>query len=117
MTRTERSPSLSGEEARSQLYALLHRSIPTKKAIDEVIEIGANYLDVSHGHITEIDEDENRWEVIGSSDAPEGPYPAGLTSKLSDRTAVGQFKRRHHLRYTTPATKGGPTTTRTSSTS
>ncbi|REA03862.1 hypothetical protein DEQ92_12225 [Haloferax sp. Atlit-6N] len=84
VTRTERSPSLSDEEARSQLYALLHRSIPSKKAIDEVIEIGANYLDVSHGHITEIDEDENRWEVIGSSDAPEGPYPAGLTSKLSD---------------------------------
>ncbi|MGM0590617.1 MAG: GAF domain-containing sensor histidine kinase [Halobacteriota archaeon] len=84
MKHPDGSNSLSGEEARSELYALLHRSLSRKQAIERVVEIGANYLNLDHGHITSIDEGENRWEVIGSTDSPEGPYPDGLTAKLSD---------------------------------
>lgn len=84
MTHTEDSRSLADENARSELYALLHRSVSPKQAIDRVVEIGTEYLDIDHGHITNIDEAEDRWEVIGSTDPPEGPYPAGLTAQLSD---------------------------------
>lgn len=81
---SEMLDSLSDEEARIELYALLHRSVPHKLAIDQVIEIGSNYLGIEHAHVTDIDEDENRREVIGSTDPPDGPYPEGLTAKLSD---------------------------------
>lgn len=84
MTRTNRSQPLSDEEARAELYGLLHRSVSRKQAIDQVVKIGADYLDIEHGHITDIDLAENRWEVIGSTDSPDGPYPDGLTAKLSD---------------------------------
>lgn len=84
MTHANGSHSLSDEEARSELYALLHRNAPRKQAIERVVEIGSEYLGIEHGHITDIDEDENRWEVIGSTDPPDGPYPDGLTAKLSD---------------------------------
>ncbi|WP_255152651.1 GAF domain-containing sensor histidine kinase [Halorarius halobius] len=84
MNHTESSGSLTDEEARSELYALLHQHQSRKQAIDRVVELGANYLGIEHGHITDIDEEENRWEVIGSTDSPDGPYPDGLTAKLSD---------------------------------
>ncbi|MGM0606280.1 MAG: GAF domain-containing sensor histidine kinase [Halobacteriota archaeon] len=84
MEHLNESNKLSGEEARSELYALLHRGLYRKQAIERVVEIGAKYLNLDHGHITSIDEDENRWEIIGSTDSPDGPYPDGLTAKLSD---------------------------------
>lgn len=84
MTHTDRSQQLSDEEARSELYALLHCSVPRKQVIERVVEIGSDYLNIDHGHITDIDEGENWWEVIGSTDPSDGPYPDGLTAKLSD---------------------------------
>jgi hypothetical protein len=78
------SDLLSDKEARNELYDLLHQSLSRKQAIERVVEIGTGYLDLDHGHIASINEAENRWEVIGSTDSPEGPYPDGLTSELSD---------------------------------
>lgn len=93
MKHTDGPRSLSDEEARSELYALLHRSLPRKQAIETVVEIGADYLGLDHGHITSIDEAEDRWEVIGSTDSPEGPYPDGLTAKLSDSYCRHTFQK------------------------
>lgn len=84
MEHLDESNGLAGEAARNALYALLHRNLPRKQAIERVVEIGANYLNLDHRHITSIDEAENQWEVIGSTDSPDGPYPDGLTAKLSD---------------------------------
>jgi len=69
---------------------------PGNKAIERVVEIGTGYLDLDHGHIASINEAENRWEVIGSTDSPEGPYPDGLTSELSDSYC------RHTFQQTAP---------------
>lgn len=82
--RPDRSQPLSDEKARAELYGLLHGTVSRKQAIEQVVEIGSDYLDIEHGHITDINIAENRWEVIGSTDEPDGPYPDGLTAKLSD---------------------------------
>lgn len=87
---------LADEDARVELYSLLHNSVTRKQAIERVLEVGTNYLDVDHGHITDIDEEEDRWEVIGSTDTPDGPYPDGLTANLSDSYC------RHTIQQSTP---------------
>ncbi|MDZ7849416.1 MAG: GAF domain-containing sensor histidine kinase [Halodesulfurarchaeum sp.] len=76
--------SLSDEEARNELYALLHRPVSRKEAFERILEVGAEYLDIDHGHITDIDETANRWEVISSNDDPDGPYPEGLSVDLDE---------------------------------
>ena len=92
MTNPDGSRSLTDAEARSELYALLHRSQTRKQAIERVVEIGSEYLGLDHGHITSIDESEDRWEVIGSTDPLDGPYPDGLTAKLSDSYCQRTFQ-------------------------
>ncbi|WP_435195782.1 GAF domain-containing sensor histidine kinase [Natronomonas sp. EA1] len=54
------------------------------EAIQRVVEVGVDYLDIDHGHVTNIDEADDHWEVIGSTDGVDGPYPLGLTASLQD---------------------------------
>lgn len=75
---------VSGVEARRQLYALLDEGLTTRQLLRRVLDIGAAYLGVDHGHIVDIDEEENQWEVAGSTDPPDGPYPEGLRVNLED---------------------------------
>lgn len=84
MTQTDTLRPLSGAEARNRLYTLMHQPLPRKEALARVMEIGSLYLGIEHGHIADIDVPGNQWEVISSTDSPDGPYPEGLTAELSN---------------------------------
>ncbi|WP_435319378.1 GAF domain-containing sensor histidine kinase [Haloarchaeobius sp. TZWSO28] len=93
---THDTNSLSDEAARQQLYALMQQNLPRTQLLSRVLEIGSRYLDVEHGHIADIDQGENRWEVVGTTDGPDGPYPDGLTAALEDSYC------RHTVKQETP---------------
>lgn len=84
MNQRKNDRPLSDKQARNQLFNVLHSNLPRKQALKKVLDIGSDYLGIDHGHITDIDRADDRWEVIGSTDPPDGPYPDGLTVKLSD---------------------------------
>lgn len=74
--------ALDDHEARRALYGLLDEGLTRRAVMDRVLEIGAQYLQIDHGHIVDIDPETNRWEVTRSTDAPDGPYPMGLREDL-----------------------------------
>ncbi|WP_410765934.1 ATP-binding protein [Haloferax sp. DFSO60] len=73
----------------------MHQPLPRKQALARVLEIGTRYLGIEHGHITDIDKATDQWEVVSSTDSPDGPYPEGLTAELSNsycRRTVAQSR-------------------------
>lgn len=96
MRNFEGGESPSDKEARDRLYEVLHRTPPRKQAFERVVEIGSEYLGIEHGHVTSINTDDDRWQVIGSIDPLDGPYPDGMTGKLSESYC------RHTIRQSSP---------------
>ncbi|AKH98407.1 sensor histidine kinase [Halanaeroarchaeum sulfurireducens] len=77
----ESGPS-SGLKARRKLYDLMRKSLSRTELMDQILDIGAEYLGANHGFVSDIDVSDNRWEIIASTDGPDGPYPEGLVEEL-----------------------------------
>ncbi|MFP8958296.1 hypothetical protein ACLI4Y_16375 [Natrialbaceae archaeon A-CW3] len=74
--------TLTAEEARKELYAVMHRDLDFLVKARRALEIGTAYLGVENGHIARIETATNYWESLKSTDPPDGEYPAGLTVDL-----------------------------------
>ncbi|WP_252699741.1 GAF domain-containing sensor histidine kinase [Natronosalvus vescus] len=74
--------TLTAEEARKELYAVMHRDLEFLAKARRALEIGTAYLGVENGHIARIETATNYWESIESTDPPDGEYPAGITLDL-----------------------------------
>lgn len=72
-----------GDRVRSRLYEIAKRDIPFKKKARKTLELGGAYLDVDDGYVTRINREADYWEVIASTDPPDGSYPPGRSLDLS----------------------------------
>lgn len=77
-------PDLGSEEARRRLYDIMRQDAPVEEKVDRALALGKAYLDVDNGHLTRIDPTAEYWEVVESTDRPDGVYPVGLVCDLGD---------------------------------
>lgn len=68
---------LEADEAISNLCDLLDRELPVTTIAEQAMEIGTSYLDVENGHLTNIVTATDHWEIIASTDPPDGSFPVG----------------------------------------
>ena len=73
MTR-ERSDS---DQARVELYRIMRADLTFEEKVDRALELGEAHLDVQNAHLTRIDEHIDFWEVVASTDPPDGAFPPG----------------------------------------
>ncbi|MGZ0746636.1 ATP-binding protein [Haloparvum sp. AD34] len=83
-----------GDRVRSRLYEISKRDIPFKKKARKTLELGGAYLGVDNGYVTRINPEADYWEVIVSTDPPDGTLPPGRSLDLSTtycrRTIAGE---------------------------
>lgn len=70
------------EQTFADLTEVLNRDAPFKEKADQALAIGTDVLGVEHGHLTRIYPDLDYWEVLASTDAPDGLFPSGTTADL-----------------------------------
>lgn len=61
---------------------IIDSDVPFAEKADEVLGIGTHVLGVEHGHLTRIYPDQDYWEVLASTDQPDGLFPPGITADL-----------------------------------
>ena len=76
------STTLSAQEARQQLYAIMQADATFEEKAEEALALGERYLQVENGHLTRIDETTAYWEALISTDPSDGDFPAGLALDL-----------------------------------
>ncbi|WP_144799182.1 ATP-binding protein [Halorubrum depositum] len=73
------SESPSTESPHVELYEIVQRDCAFEQKAQAALELGERYLGVDHAHLTRIDRDTDFWQVIVSTDPPDGSFPTGLT--------------------------------------
>lgn len=76
------SASLSGRQARQDLYEIFLSEGSFEDKAQGALEIGKRYLDADNGHLTRIDQQTGHWGATVSTDGPDGDYPPGLELDL-----------------------------------
>lgn len=56
-------------ETRQQLHSIVRKEIPFETKALEVLEVGAEYLSMSCGYMTQIDTERDNWEVLFTTDS------------------------------------------------
>lgn len=72
----------ASKEYREQLYEVIREEIPFKQKAKRALELGVEYLGADNGYLTQINRETDHWEAVVSTDAQDGPVPAGLELDL-----------------------------------
>ncbi len=76
---------LVGDEVQSQLCDVMRMDGSVADRIQKALEIGTEYLDAEHGHVTQIDRKADDWESYISI-RPNGPVGIRLPTRLDEET-------------------------------
>jgi PAS domain S-box-containing protein len=91
-------------ETRQQLHSIVRKDIPFDKKAREVLEAGAEYLDLDCGYITRIDSEIEDWEVVITTDTEE--FSVGLRCSLDDTYCRETITRETHYALHDAPTQG-----------
>lgn len=75
--------TLSGDEARSQLYDVMRTDAPMEERVRRALELGTEYFGVEHGYVARIDQATDDWKVYISIDPDGGAVKEGLNADYS----------------------------------
>jgi len=70
------------QAVRAELYEIVRQEASFERKARDVLELGRRYIDADNGHLTRIDTEADHWEVIASTDPPNGRFPSGLVLDL-----------------------------------
>lgn len=76
--------SLTGEDARRELYSIMSDDTDVSVKADKALSLGVEYLSVENGHLTEINEENDHWKALYSTDTAEEQFPPGLILELGN---------------------------------
>lgn len=79
-----KSDTLTASEARQRLYEVIRQDVSFDEKARGALELGQQYLGVDNGHLTRIDTETDHWEVLVSTDPPDGRFPVGLELDLGE---------------------------------
>ncbi len=74
--------TVTAQTAREELYEIVRRAIPFEQKAREALELGQRYLGAENGHLTRIDPETDHWEIIATTDPPDGRFPPNLELDL-----------------------------------
>jgi two-component system aerobic respiration control sensor histidine kinase ArcB len=73
---------LDGDEARRRLYDLMRQDVSFEERAGRALELGTRHLGVANGHVATIEPAADHWEIVSSTDDPDGDFPEGLALNL-----------------------------------
>ncbi|TMT86715.1 GAF domain-containing protein [Haloterrigena sp. H1] len=84
---------LESDEPISNLCDLMDRELPATTIAEQAMEIGASYLGLENGHLTNIATETDHWEIIASTDPSDGSFPVGRVADLQTTFCRHTFQR------------------------
>lgn len=70
------------KELRENLYEIFRKDSSFEQKARDALHLGERYLDADNGHLSRIDLETDHWEVMVSTDSPEGRFPSGMELDL-----------------------------------
>jgi PAS domain S-box-containing protein len=80
--RDEGTDISSLSQARQHLYEVMRSDRSFDQKARSAVELGRQYFGADNAHLTQIDEEADRWEAIVSTDPADGDFPPGLELRL-----------------------------------
>ena len=72
----------TAQEARDRLYEIVRRDTSFDEKARDALELGRQFLGADNGHLTRVDRETDSWEVLVSTDPPDGRFPSGIALDL-----------------------------------
>lgn len=76
------SEPTSVDNARIELYDIMREDAEFQAKAQAALALGKRHLDVDNAHLTRINQASDRWDIVASTDPPDGTFPPGLTLDL-----------------------------------
>lgn len=70
------------KEVRQKLYEIFRGDGPFESKARDALSLGQRYLNADNGHLTRIDRETDHWEVVVSTDPPDGRFPEEMKLDL-----------------------------------
>ena len=102
----ERRGEFNRQTAYSRLYEVMQTDRPLDERLHDALEIGVEGFGVDFGYLTEIDTATDDWEVVISTELPDGTSLTGLQEDLTNTFCLRTIRDEEIVAFADVATEG-----------